>query len=43
MLPFSTASGDLDGILGATDYKFDILYKTGPEATGEVERWFALG
>ncbi len=42
MLPFSTACGKPDGILGATDYKFDILYKTGPEATDEVEKWFTL-
>jgi hypothetical protein len=42
MLPFSNKSGQMDGILGATDYKFEILYKSGPEATDEVEEWSTL-
>lgn len=42
ILPFSGRAGRADGIIGATDYKFAVLYKSDPEACGEVEQWFDL-
>ncbi len=42
MLPFSDIDAHPNGIFGATDYSFDVLYKGRPEVRGEVEQWFDL-
>jgi hypothetical protein len=42
ILPFARRNGDPGGIFGATDYKFSLLYTSGPEFCGEVEHWFDL-
>jgi len=42
MLPFSGSDGQANGIFGATDYSFAVLYNAGAEARGEVEQWCGL-
>jgi hypothetical protein len=42
ILPFSDGAGCAEGIIGATDYKFSLLYKFGTELNGEVEQWLDL-
>lgn len=42
ILPFLGNDGRAGGIFGATDYKFALLYKSGPEVCGELEHWFDL-
>ena len=42
ILPFAGENGRAEGIFGATDYKFALLYTSGPEIHGEVEHWFDL-
>jgi hypothetical protein len=42
ILPFANGDGRAAGIFGATDYKFSLLYESGPEACGEAEQWLDL-
>ncbi len=42
ILPFLCGTGSTGGIIGATDFRFSLLYKSEQEIRGELEHWSGL-